>query len=83
MGTIVNLAVLVALGWAAWYGYSSWTASSTDSGNRAPAATFNCRQALARLAEDQACLTSDSCTLTRDELAVMKQREADIEQHCN
>lgn len=83
LGRILNLAVLAGLGWAAWYGYTHWLPASSDSGDREQAATFNCRQALARLAEDQACRSSASCTLTSDELAEMKTREADIEQHCN
>ena len=80
---IMSLAVLAALGWAAWYGYTHWNATSTDSGDRPQTSSFNCRQALARLAEDEACRSSDSCTLTNDELAQMKKRESDIEQHCN
>jgi len=80
---VMNLAVLAALGWAAWYGYTHWVAAQTGSPASAQGTAFNCRQALARHAEDQACRTSDSCSMTSDELAQMKQRESDIEQYCN
>ena len=80
---ITSLAILAALGWAAWYGYSNWTTASSSSTGPAQEAAFNCRQALARLAEDYACRDSDSCTLTNDELIDIENREADIERHCN
>lgn len=80
---IMSLAVLAALGWAGWYGYTHWIAASTDSGDPPQVSRFNCKQALARLAEDQACRSSDSCDMTHVELIAMKDREADIEQHCN
>ena len=83
LSKIMSLVVLVALGWAGWYGYSNWIAASSGTGSSAQGTSFNCRQALAQLAEDYACRNSDSCTLTSDELSTMKTREADIEKHCN
>ncbi len=80
---VMNLVVLAALVWAAWYGYSQWRADSSGSVDAAQEAGFNCRHALARLAEDYKCRASDSCTLTDAELTALKKREADIEQHCN
>ena len=80
---IMTMAVLVALGWAAWYVYSHWNTEPSSSPDPAQAATYNCRQALARLAEDYACRDSDACTLTSDESAAMKNRELDIDQNCN
>jgi len=46
---IGNLAVLAALGWAAWYGYTNWVAASSDSGTAADTGGYNCRVALAKL----------------------------------
>jgi hypothetical protein len=83
LGKIMSLAVLAALAWAGWYAYTHWTAASTDASDSTHRPAFNCRQALARLAEDQACRTSDSCFMTSDEVAQMKQTESDIAQYCN
>ena len=80
---VMNLVVLAALGWAAWYGYSQWRADSSTSTGAAQEAGFNCRHALARLAEDYKCRDSDSCTLTSAELTALKKREANIEKYCN
>ncbi len=79
----MSLAVLVALAWAGWFGYSHWTAASSGTRSSVQGTSFNCRLAVAQLAEDYACRNSDSCMLTSDELAAMKNREADIEKHCN
>lgn len=78
-----NVLVIAALGWGGWYGYTHWVSSSSDTGSARPAAAFNCRQALARLADDYACRDSASCDMPAEELAAMKEREAAIEQHCN
>ena len=80
---VMNLVVLAALVWAGWYGYSQWRADSSGGVGAAQEAGFNCRHALARLAEDYKCRDSDSCTLTSNELTALKKREADIEQYCN
>ena len=80
---LMSLVVLAAIIWAAWYGYTHWIGASTDSGGATPTTAFNCRQGLARLAEDQACRSSNSCSMTDDEVAQMRQREIDIEQNCN
>ncbi len=80
---ITTLAVLAALAWAAWYVYSHWTDTSSGTDSTAQETGFNCRQAVAKLAQDYACRNSDSCTLTSDELTDMKNREVDIEKYCN
>ena len=80
---LTSLAILAALGWGAWYGYSHWSAASSSSTGPAPEAAFNCRQAVARLAEDYACRNSDSCTMTDNDLIDLENREADIERYCN
>ncbi len=80
---IMNLVVLAALGCAAWYGYTHWIAATSGTAGTAQESGFNCRHALAKLAEDYTCRNSDTCTLTNDELTAMQNREADIEQHCN
>jgi len=79
----MSLVVLAALAWAGWYGYSHWAAASSGTKSSVQGTSFNCRHAIAQLAEDYACRNSDSCTLTSDELSAMKTREAGIEKHCN
>ena len=80
---IMSLLVLLALGWSAWYGYTHWFAATSGTSEPAQGAAYNCRHALARLAEDYACRESDGCTLTSDQVTAMKNREVAIEQHCN
>ena len=80
---LLGLAVLAAMGWLAWYGYTNWKAATADPVYSEQKTSFNCRQALAKFAEDQAVLRSDAYSLTSDELAEMKRRESDIEQYCN
>ena len=80
---IVNLAVLAALGWAAWYGYTNWVAASSDSGTATDTHGYNCRGALARLAQDYKCREDANCTLSEEELAALKERELAIEKNCN
>jgi hypothetical protein len=80
---IVNLAVLAALGWAAWYGYTGWVAASSDSGTAADTGGYNCRLALAKLAQDYQCRDDANCTLSQEELAALKEREMAIEKNCN
>ena len=80
---VTSLAVIAAIGWGAWYGYSNWGPSSSSVSDSQQGFGFNCRHALARLAEDYACRDSDACTMTSDELSDLKKREADIEENCN
>ncbi len=80
---VMGLVVLVAMGWLAWYGYTNWRAATTEPVYSEKKTSFNCRQALAKLAEDQAILRSDAYSLTSEELAEIKRRESDIEQYCN
>ena len=80
---IVNLAVLAALGWAAWYGYTNWVAASSDSGTAVDTSGYNCRIALAKLAQDYKCRDAANCTLSEEELADLKEREIAIEKNCN
>ncbi len=80
---IGNLAVLAALGWAAWYGYTNWVAASSDSGTAADTDGYNCRVALAKLAQDYKCRDAANCTLSEEELAALKEREMAIEKNCN
>ncbi len=82
-GWVTNLAVVAAFSWIAWYAYSHIEpASSADSDSR-QGAIFNCKRALAERESDYACMNSNSCTMTPDELTEMNNREADIEQNCN
>ncbi len=80
---VKSLAALAVIGWVSWYAYSLWNPDSSGESNFVQGATFNCRKALAELATDYACRNSDSCTMTRDELIELKNREADIEKYCN
>jgi hypothetical protein len=80
---IGNLAVLAALGWAAWYGYTNWVAASSDSDTAADTGGYNCRVALAKLAQDYKCRDAANCTLSDEELAALKEREMAIEKNCN
>lgn len=81
--TIVNLAVLAALGWAAWYGYTNWVAASSGTGAAVDTSGYNCRAALAKLAQDYECRDAANCTLSDEELAALKEREVAIEKNCN
>ncbi len=83
LGKITNLAVLALLAGAAWYGYTNWIAATADPDYSEQATSFNCRQALANYAEDQAALRDDAYTLSDDERAEIKRRESDIEEYCN
>ena len=83
MRYIVNLLVLAALGWAAWYGYTHLIATSDETNNSARPAQYNCRQALAKLAEDYKCRNAASCTLSSDQISALKDRELAIAEHCN
>ena len=80
---VKSLIALAVLAWLAWYGYSRWDSAPSDVSEPNQGSAFNCRQALAKLAADYKCRNSESCTLTRDEQAEMRKREADIEQFCN
>ncbi len=80
---VTGLAAVAVLAWVAWYAYSLWDPASSGVSDSVQGAAFNCRKALADLATDYACMNSDTCTLTRDELTELRNREADIEQYCN
>ena len=82
-GWVKSLAVLAGLGWVAWYAFSLWNPTSPGISDSETGTTFNCRKALKERESDYACLESDSCTMTSDEMAELKAREADIDQHCN
>ena len=83
MQRIMNLLVMGALICIGWYGYSNWIAASADPSYPAPEAAFNCRQALATLAEDYACRDSAACELSNADMAELVELERSIEQHCN
>ena len=80
---IVNLAVLAALGWTAWYGYTHWAAASSGTITSTDTHGYNCRGALAKLAQDYKCRDAANCTLSEEELAALKEREMAIEKNCN
>ncbi len=80
---VVNLAVLAALGWAAWYGYTNWVAASSGTSSSTDTGGYNCRGALARLAQDYECRDAANCTLSQEELAALREREIAIEKNCN
>ena len=80
---ISNLVVLAALGWAVWYGYTHWVAASSGTSASRDTAGYNCRGALAKLAEDYRCRENANCTLSQEELAALKEREMAIEENCN
>jgi hypothetical protein len=82
-GFVKSLFVLAVLAWVAWYGYSQWDSAPSGVGEPNQRGAFNCRQALAKLAEDYNCRNSESCTLSGDDQAEMRKRETDIEQFCN
>ena len=82
-GWVTSLATVAVLGWVAWYAYSLWDPAASVANNAVEGASFNCRKALAMLAEDYACRDSGSCTMTFDELRDLKNREMDIEKYCN
>ena len=82
-GLVTSLAAIAVLGWAAWYAYSHWGPASSGGVDSVQGTAFNCRKALAELATDYACMNSDACTMTQDELSELKNREAEIEQYCN
>ncbi len=80
---VKNLAAAAVLGWIGWYAYSQWDPASPGVTDSKQGATFNCGRAVAERESDYACIDSDSCTMTPDELTEMKNREADIDQYCN
>jgi hypothetical protein len=80
---IKGVAVLAALGWAAWYAHSNWESTPTVASDTVQEATFNCRMALAELAGDYRCVNSDSCEATEEEIGDVRKLEADIARYCN
>ena len=81
--SVINLAVLAVLGSVAWHAYSQLEPVPSSVSASVEANSFNCRTALAHLAKDYACRDSDSCSMTRDQLTDLENREANIEQFCN
>ena len=81
--SVTNLAVLAVLGSVAWHAYSQLEPVPSTVSNTVQANAFNCRTALAHLAKDYACKESDACSMTRDQLTDLKNREANIEKFCN
>ena len=81
MGKLLNALVVVGFFAAAWYVYTNWIESAADPGSEST--EFNCRGALARLAEDYACRDDPSCTLSEDQVKSLRELEANIEAHCN
>ena len=80
---IGNLAVLAALGWSAWYGYTKWVEASSGTSTSTDSGGYNCRHALAKLAQDYRCREDAGCTLSDEELVALKEREMAIEKNCN
>ena len=80
---VKSLAAIAAVGWVAWYAYSNWESAPSSVGDSMQGTTFNCRTALAELASDYACMSSDACSMTDEEQTDLKKREADIEKYCN
>ena len=62
---------------------SQWDSASPGVTDSKQGTTFNCGRAVAERESDYACIDSNSCTMTPDELTEMKNREADIDQYCN
>jgi len=81
MKRLVNALVLVAFFGAAWYGYTNWIESAADPGP--DTSGFNCRGALARLAQDYRCRDDANCTLGEQERGELRELEAQIEANCN
>ena len=80
---VKNLAAAAVFGWIGWYLYSQWDSASPSVTDSKQGTTFNCGRAVAERESDYACIDSNSCTMTPDELTEMKNREADIDQYCN
>ena len=81
-GWITNLAVAAAISWTVWYAYSHIEPKSSGTSESRQGATFNCKRALTERDSDYACIESDSCTMTSNELAELKNLEAEIDEHC-
>ncbi len=82
-GFVKSVAALALLGWIAWYAYLHFEPVSSGVIDSEQATAFNCRRAYAKRDSDYACIKSDSCTMTSDELADLKSLEAEIDEHCN
>ena len=83
LGLVKNIAVLALLGWGGWYAYSQMAPGSTTEVNSTAGTAFDCRRAYRQRDADHACIESDSCTMTSDDLAALKHLEAEIEEHCS
>ena len=83
MKSLLNLLVLVALGAAAWSGYTNFIAFQPGGDETAETQGFNCRAALSRLAEDYKCRDTADCSFSGEDEAALKRLETDIERYCN
>jgi hypothetical protein len=81
-GGVKNLAVTAVLGWIGWYAYSQWDPAPPGVTDSKQEATFNCGRAVSERESDYACIDSNSCSMTPDELTELKNREADIDRYC-
>ena len=80
---ITSLVAIAVLGGIAWYAYSLWDPTPPSVSDSEQGPRFNCKRAFAERESDYACVASESCTMSPDELAEMENREADIDQNCN
>jgi hypothetical protein len=83
MRAISNLLVALALGFAAWYGYTNFIADTSGAGASDPDSGYNCRSALAQLAEDYRCRDDAGCELRDEDLEEIQVLEKEIERYCN
>lgn len=81
MQRLVNALVVVAFFGAAWFVYTDWIESEADPDVEEPG--FDCRGALTRLARDYRCRDDANCELSEQELARLRELEAEIEENCN
>ena len=81
--TIKSLVVLGILAWIGWYAWSQWQPTTSTTDETVPGASFNCRKALADLAEDYTCRDSANCSMTEHELSQIKRLETNISIYCD
>ena len=82
-GFVKSVATLALLGWIGWYAYSNLDPVSPSVVDSEQGTKYNCRRAYAKRDSDYACMQSDSCTITSDEMAELKSLEAEIDEKCN
>ncbi len=83
MKSLTNALVLLAFFGVAWFGYTKWIESSADPTPASESQGFNCRAALARLADDYRCRDDANCTLSDEDLVALRELESQIEENCN